>query len=93
MGGSNAEQEEVDTGQEQVAWLNHEAPSGPDEASGHESGVLRNRELVGGSGEVGSTCEDKTPLDIIVSEMNVFKIGSLAGLRKIRLSVGSISPS
>lgn len=38
--GADAEEQEVDTSEEQIPGLDNEAPTGPDEAGGHEGGVL-----------------------------------------------------
>ena len=62
LGCADAEEQEVDGGEEEVAGLDDEAPAGPDQACGHKSGILREGELVGGAGEVGGAREDETPL-------------------------------
>jgi hypothetical protein len=62
LSSSNTEEEEVDTGKEQVSGLDDEAPSSPDQSRAHEGGVLREGELIGGTGEVGGTGKDETPL-------------------------------
>jgi hypothetical protein len=62
LGGADAEEEEVDRSQEQVAGLDDEAPASPDQAGGGQSGVLREREVLCGTGEIGGAGEDETPL-------------------------------
>jgi hypothetical protein len=62
LGGADAEEEEVDRSQEKVAGLDDEAPASPDQAGGSQSGVLGEREVLCGTSEIGSTCEDETPL-------------------------------
>jgi hypothetical protein len=62
LGGADAEEEEVDRSQEQVAGLDDEAPASPDQAGGSQSGVLREGEVLCGTGEIGGAGEDETPL-------------------------------
>ena len=45
-----------------VTGLNDHAPAGPDGTSAHQSSVLGEGELVGGTGEVGDTGDDQAPL-------------------------------
>lgn len=62
LGGANAEEEEVDGGEEQVARLDDEAPTSPDQTSGSKSSVLGERKVLCGTSKVGGTGEDETPL-------------------------------
>lgn len=62
LGGADAEEQEVDRSEEQVARLDDEAPAGPDQASRGQGGVLRQREVFGRTGEVGGAGENKSPL-------------------------------
>lgn len=45
-----------------VTGLDDQAPTSPDGTSTHQSSVLGEGELLGGTGEVGDTGDDKTPL-------------------------------
>lgn len=45
-----------------VTGLDDQAPAGPDGTSAHQSSVLGERELLGGTVEVGDTGDDKGPL-------------------------------
>jgi hypothetical protein len=45
-----------------VLRLNDEAPPGPDNTGASQSEVLSERELLGGTSEVGDTGKDKSPL-------------------------------
>jgi hypothetical protein len=62
LGGADAEEQEVDGGEEEVARLDDEAPASPDQAGGRQGGVLGEREVLCGTGEVGGAGEDETPL-------------------------------
>lgn len=62
LGDAHETQEEVDGGQEVVLGLDDEAPAGPDEAGGGQGGVLGEGEFLGGTGKVGDTGEDESPL-------------------------------
>jgi hypothetical protein len=58
--GSVLEKEERDV--QDVSWLNDQAPSCPNHTSGCESYILGEGELLCGTGEIGDTGEDETPL-------------------------------
>lgn len=45
-----------------VTGLDYQAPASPDGTSTHQSSVLGEGELLGGTSEVGDTGDDKTPL-------------------------------
>lgn len=45
-----------------VTGLDDQTPASPDGTSTHQSSVLGEGELLGGTGEVGDTGDDKTPL-------------------------------
>jgi hypothetical protein len=62
LGGTDAEEQEVDGGEEQVARLDDEAPASPDQTGGGQGGVLGEGEVLCGTGEVGGAGEDETPL-------------------------------
>lgn len=62
LGGADAEEEEVDGGEEQVTGLDDEAPASPDQTGGGQGGVLGEGEVLCGTSEVGGTGEDETPL-------------------------------
>ena len=62
LGSADAEEQEVDGGEEQVARLDDEAPASPDQTGGGQGGVLGEGEVLCGTGEVGGTGEDETPL-------------------------------
>jgi len=70
LGAADDEEEEVHGSQEDVPRLNDEAPSGPDGACGHESGILSQREGFSRTSEIGDTSEDETPLHDRSPEMH-----------------------
>lgn len=45
-----------------VLGLDDQAPAGPDDTGGRQGGVLGEGELLGGTGKVGDTGEDESPL-------------------------------
>lgn len=52
LGGAGEEEEEVDGSEEDVLGTDDEAPAGPDETGGHESGIGVEGELRSGAGKV-----------------------------------------
>lgn len=62
LGETDETEEEVDGSEEIVLGLNDQAPPGPDETGASEGKVLGSRELLDGTGEIGDTGEDKSPL-------------------------------
>lgn len=63
-------------GLQYVPRLNDEAPSSPDSACGHESGILSQREGFSRASEIGDTSEDETPLkDNMVSNGIIESLG------------------
>jgi hypothetical protein len=45
-----------------ITGFDNHAPASPDGTSTHKGGVLGERELLGGTGEVGDTGDDEAPL-------------------------------
>lgn len=45
-----------------VAGLDDHAPASPNSTGTHQGGILGERELLGGTGEIGDTGDDEAPL-------------------------------
>lgn len=50
-----------------VTGLDDHAPASPDSTGTHKGGILSERELLGGTGEIGDTGDDEAPLANCVS--------------------------
>jgi hypothetical protein len=61
LGGTDAEDKEVDSSKGDVLGADDEAPAGPDSAGAHEGEVLGEGERFGGAGEVRGAGEDHAP--------------------------------
>lgn len=63
-------EEEVDSCEQDVFWLNDQAPASPDQAGSSEGDVLGKRELLGRTVKVSDACNDNCPLHDRSPEMN-----------------------
>lgn len=59
---TDAAEEEVDSSEQVVLWLDDETPAGPDGTGGGQGAVLSEGELLGWAIEVGNTRDDEGPL-------------------------------